>query len=232
MNIPIYIICYNNGFYAENTINQLKSKSISNELIIINNNSDDDATIDILKKLSCSHKVINLEKNYGHRVWAESIIFDNLPEYFIVTDPDLEYNSDLPDDFINTLYEISILHSASKVGLALNIEAPDLFNDPYIEGMTVKEWESQFWKNPLQKYKNLDLYAADIDTTFFLGCKSRLAYGFSSSINIRVGSSFTSKHLPWHIEHNDTLNKDTLMKLYSNNNTSTTGGLIKKYYNF
>jgi glycosyltransferase involved in cell wall biosynthesis len=158
MNVPVYIICYNNGFYVENTINQLKLKNIPNELIIIiNNNSDDQTTIDILNQLSSLHKVINLEKNYGHRVWAESIIFDNLPEYFIVTDPDLEYNKELPDDFINTLYEISVLYSASKVGFALNIDAPDLFNDPYIEGMTIKEWESQFWKDPLPKYKNLDI---------------------------------------------------------------------------
>ena len=229
--IPIYIICYNNGFYVENTIKQLKLKNIPDEqIIIINNNSNGPETINILKILSEIYKIINFDTNHGHRVWVHHNIWNNLPEYFIITDPDLEYNKNLPDNFINTLYEISNLYNASKVGFALDIESSDIFVNNYVDNNTIKEWESQYWKKPLEKYKNLELYEADIDTTFFLGCKSRLNYGFSSNINIRVGTNFTTKHLPWHIEHNNTLNKTTLMELYSINNTSsTTAKLIKEY---
>lgn len=228
MNIPIYIICFNNGFYVENTLQQLKSKNILNENItIINNNSDGNQTRDILDRLSSTYKIINLDRNYGHKVWVQPLIWDNLPEYFIITDPDLEYNNNLPDDFINILYRISTMYNASKVGFALNTDSEDILNETYFNNMTIKEWESQFWTNPLPKYDTLELYQADIDTTFFLGCKSRMYCGFSSNINIRVGSTFVCKHLPWHIDHNNSLNKDTLIEMYSRNNTSTTGKIIK-----
>ena len=99
--IPIYIICYNNGFYIENTINQLKSKNIpNNQITIINNNSTAISTIDILNTLTPSYKIINFDVNHGHRVWAHHDIWNILPEYFIITDPDLEYNQDLPTNFI------------------------------------------------------------------------------------------------------------------------------------
>lgn len=227
MNIPIYIICYNNGFYVQNTLLQLKSKNIPNEQItILNNNSTGEETLKILTELSGSYNIINLNKNYGHNIWRNPIIWNKLPEYFIVTDPDLEYNQELPDNFITILYEISNTYKASKTGFALNIEASDLFNDPYVDRMTIKEWESQFWKDPLPKYKNLDIYAADIDTTFFLGCKSRINKGF----NIRVASSFTCKHLPWHIDYIKTLDKNVIHEMYLINNiSSTTGKIIQKY---
>lgn len=228
MNIPIYIICFNNGMYVENTLQQLNSKNILNDNIyIINNNSDGKDTCNILQRLSSSYNIINLDQNHGHRVWAHSLIWDKLPEYFIITDPDLEYNKNLPDNFIDILYGISTTYNASKVGFALNIESTDISNENYINNMTIKEWESQFWKNSLPKYNELDLYQADIDTTFFLGCKSRMYCGFSSNINIRVGSEFICKHLPWHTSHNNSLNKDTLNEMYLNNNTSTTGKIIK-----
>jgi len=234
MNIPIYIICFNNGFYVENTIIQLKNKNISdNNIIIINNNSTGLNTVAILKKLENSYKIINFEKNYGHRVWNKPIIWNNLPEHFIITDPDLEYNEKLPNNFIDILYEISTKYNASKVGFALDITSSDIFNDNYVDDINIKEWEMQFWKKPLEKYNNLDIYDADIDTTFFLGCKSKLSNGFSTKINIRVASNFICKHLPWHINHNDSLDKTILLEMYLNdNNISTTSKIIKKYYNF
>lgn len=233
IKIPIYIVCFNNGIYVENTIKQLKNKNISSDQItIINNNSTGKETIEILSNLSNSYNIINTESNLGHNVWANPLIFDTLPEYFIVTDPDLEYNDKLPDNFIDILYEISNLYNVPKTGFAINIDKPDIFdtNDYAEERYSIKEWESRFWNKPIGKYKDLDLYAADIDTTFFLGRKSKIKD--YTTPHIRVASNFTCKHLPWHIEHNNSLNRSTLLELYSNNNVSTTCKLIKNYYKF
>jgi len=234
MNIPIYIICFNNGFYVENTIKQLKNKNIPNDQItIINNNSDGPETIEILKRLSETYNIMNMKTNLGHRVWATPLIWNILPEYFIITDPDLEYNKDLPDNFIEILYEISNISHSAKVGFALNIDSSDIFDQSgYAEHYNVKQWESRFWTKLLGIYKNLELYEADIDTTFFLGRKSRFTNdGICNINNIRVASNFTCKHLPWHIEHNKSLNNSTLLEMYSNNDISTTSKLIKNYFN-
>ena len=48
--IPIYIICFNNGFMVKNTVEALKSK-FQNPLIVINNASDSPGTKLILDKL-------------------------------------------------------------------------------------------------------------------------------------------------------------------------------------
>ena len=156
-----------------------------------------------------SYNIINTESNLGHKVWTNPFIWDTLPEYFIVTDPDLEYNDELPVNFIDILYEISNLYNIPKTGFALNIQSPDIFDQSdYAEGRyNIKQWESRFWNKPIGKYKNLDLYEADIDTTFFLGRKSKFSNDYyTNTRNIRVASNFTCKHLPWHIEHNNSLN--------------------------
>jgi hypothetical protein len=234
MNIQIYIICFNNGFYIENTLRQLKAKNIpNNQINIINNNSNGKETLEILSKISTSYNVINLSENYGHKVWCHQIIWNILPEYFIITDPDLEYNIDLPNDFINTLYEISNLYNASKVGFALDIKNEDIFDSSYVNDMSIKDWERQFWEKQLPEYKSLELYKSDIDTTFFLGCKSRMNNGYSLNLNIRVGSVFTCKHLPWHISHINSLSKDRILEMYLNNNgSSTIAKIIKNYINY
>ena len=44
--------------------------------------------------------------------------------------------------------------------------------------MTIREWEAQFWTSPLQEYKNLQFYKADIDTTFAVYNKKFITNGF------------------------------------------------------
>ena len=48
--IPIYIICHNNGFMVKDMVIDLKSKFL-NPIVIIDNASDSKITIDILKEL-------------------------------------------------------------------------------------------------------------------------------------------------------------------------------------
>jgi FkbM family methyltransferase len=223
----INIISFNNGYYVQKTINQLSAKNVPLEdITVLDNNSTEEETLHILATLKCNIRRFNV--NHGHNVWQIPEIWDNLPEYFIITDPDLEYNEKLPNNFIEIMKEISILHQASKVGFALEIENQQLYEDTYYFDQNIREWESKFWVNklgsfPISPDNKIDLFDADIDTTFFLGCKSR----FHDNIKIRLASNFTAKHLPWYPQHNFSLGAKRLLEMYYNaGKISTTSRLI------
>lgn len=188
--IPVYIICFNNGYYVKNTVDQLCSKMIQIQNIhILDNNSNGKETKEILQSLENKGCIIHrFTENKGHLVWGIDEIWSQLPEYFVVTDPDLQFNPDLPNNFLEILREICDLHQADRVGFALSLEDKDEFyTDKYSNNINIVEWEKQFWEKPYRKYRGLELYNGLIDTTFFLGCKSR----FPIRKHIRVGSFYS-----------------------------------------
>ena len=108
MNIPIIIVCYNNYKYVNHTLTQLKK--INNDyyknIIILNNSSNCVDTINFLKSVDV--KVIN---NNNNGPWINNYnnkhIYDILPNKFILTDPDLKINENIPNNFIEILSELS-----------------------------------------------------------------------------------------------------------------------------
>jgi hypothetical protein len=115
-------------------------------------------------------------------------------DLYFVSDPDLYFNPNLPSNFIQELISISNHFQVNRVGFALNITADDIRTDLIHGGVTVQMWESVFWKDRLSYplNPNLELYQADLDTTFCL--VNRRYRGFP----IRVAGDFTCFHLPWH----------------------------------
>ena len=101
MNIPIIVVCYNNYKYVNHTLTQVKQ--INNEyyknIIILNNSSTCVDTIEFLKTVDV--KVIN---NNNNGPWINSYtnahIYNTLPDKFILTDPDLELNENIPSNFV------------------------------------------------------------------------------------------------------------------------------------
>lgn len=212
--IAIYVISFNNGYYVKNTVDHLVAKGVDTKNVhVLDNASTGTETVNVLKELEERRvNVVRFPENRGHLVWQSPEIWDNMPEYFVVTDPDLQFNENLPNNFLETLKEISDLHEASRVGFALSLEEKDEFyTGDYCLGKSIYEWEIEFWKYPRESYDNLDLYDAGIDTTFFLGCKSR----FTNLTQIRVGSNFTAKHLPWSRKSNSELGVNRLKEMYS-----------------
>lgn len=61
--------------------------------------------------------------NIAHQVNKTSNVdlYNYLPEKFILTDPDLEFNENLPSNFIDILVDISENYQCYKVGFALDI---------------------------------------------------------------------------------------------------------------
>ena len=195
-NIPVFVISYNRLGYLQQMIAGLEMYGFTN-IHIIDNHSDYKPLLEYLATLP--HHVHFMDKNYGHRVLWESGLFDDVIQssLYIVTDPDIEFNTALPDDFLLELYRLlGEYKHITKVGFALKID--DLPKNEVNE--TVIAWESRFWKNRLKD--RLEIYHADIDTTFALYRPGKLDECFFYSA-IRVAGNFTAKHLPWYQNENN-----------------------------
>ena len=94
-----------------------------------------------------------------------------MPKHFIVTDPDLIFNPDLPKNFIDKMKRIIDMYGVSKAGFAIDIEET---KEKFFDYWQVKKWESYYWGNQITLNTEKDpLFAAAIDTTFCLYDKEK-----------------------------------------------------------
>jgi hypothetical protein len=202
-DIPIVIISYNNYKFVQNTLKQILgiNKDYYNNIIILDNCSNDKDTINYLQNVNV--KIINNSSNPGPWIsqHQNKHIYDILPSKFILTDPDLELNENIPTNFIEILADLSDKYNCRKIGFALDINEPDkMLDTPYFtkhntpQG-TIRDWELQFWKYKINDEK-YELYYADIDTTFCLINKNNIY----SNNTFRIAGNFTAKHLPWYVD--------------------------------
>jgi FkbM family methyltransferase len=203
-NVPIVIISYNNYKYVKNMINQIEQILTVPKIIIIDNNSSCKYTINALNEYSQKYNVIRRNNNDGHNVWkSPEIYYHLLPDKFIITDPDLQFNVNTPSNFIDIMIQLSEQYNTHKVGFALDISEPEkmfsyLFSciGPY-EDIKICDSQQQYWTNRIDNAE-YELYVAPIDTTFCLYNKNYPCTGFKN--NIRIAGNFTMKHLPWYID--------------------------------
>lgn len=195
--IPIIIISYNNYKYVANTVRQLLEidNGLKNWILIMDNNSDDYKTKEYLGR--CGVRVHYNQENKGPWVTPEknAHIWNMMPEKFILTDPDLEFNKNLPVNFIEILMELSDRYKCEKIGFGLRVNDHQKWYQGSYYNMTLYEWEKQFWVLRIPDPK-FELYNSRVDTTFCVVNK-RFKEKF-----IRVGKNFTARHLPWYIEDN------------------------------
>jgi len=194
-NIPIVIICWNNYHFVKNFVNQIKK--YKNPIIILDNNSNFEPLlkyyINIKAELKNKIEIRLLDKNYGHTVYKE--LKNTLPDVYILSDPDLELNVNMPNNFAKILLNISNKYKSYKVGFSLRLDKEDFIPcENYTLGKNIYDWESQFWINKIPNSK-YELYYADIDTTFCL------VNNLYDSNNIRIAGNFTAKHLPWYKDY-------------------------------
>jgi len=195
--IPIIVVCFNNGRYVRNMVDQLCriDPGLVSFIRILDNCSTEPETLAYLE--STPVHVIRNQTNEGPWISPSNNadLYHSLPDLFILTDPDLELNPALPPTFIRTMADIAIETNSSKVGLALDISTPELFLEgPYVEQLTIAQHESQFWTSPIPD-TNPPLYRAPVDTTFCVINKRVFDHG---SRHIRIAGDFTAKHLPWY----------------------------------
>ena len=226
MDIPIIIICYNNYKYVENTLNMIKNINISyyNNIKILDNCSECNDTRNFLKK--CDVPIIYNNINAGPWISSNnnSELYNSLPDKFIITDPDLEFNKNLPNNFIDILSNLSDKYMCNKIGFALDIG--DYYNmyqyNNYFDNSNIYDWEKQFWIHKIYD-ENYELYNACIDTTFCLINKNY------NSINIRIAGNFTAKHLPWYINNKIYNVYENYITYKQQTNISTISKIITHY---
>lgn len=191
MNIPIYIIADNNLTFVRSFVEQLLR--FSQPIFIVDNCSSYPAMLQyynfLENQLSNRITVIRLTQNYGTNVYM--VRSDLFPELYILSNPDLLLNPAMPNNWCDSLFEISNQFEACKVGLALDISDKDKFIFGAY-GKLVCKIESNYWKNKLPSDK-YDLFDAEIDTTFVLINKK-----FLNKKQIRVAGDFTCKRLSWY----------------------------------
>ena len=119
--VPVYISVFNNPTYLENFIKQLENNGVTN-IKIIDSNSTFFRMKQLLESIEHKYAVIRLDNNFGpHYLLRVKKVYDSLPEFFCLSDPDLELSKDLPTNFIDELGIVSESHNIGKVGLALEV---------------------------------------------------------------------------------------------------------------
>jgi FkbM family methyltransferase len=198
MNIPIIIICYNNYKYVQNTLDQIRKINIEyyKNIQIVNNSSTCIDTINFLKNVDV--EVIN---NANNGPWITSTqnkhIYDTLPDKYIVTDPDLEFNKNIPSNFIEILSTLSDKYGIFKIGFSLDLsDFEKMYQNGYYGNINIYNWEKKLWEHQIKDDNTYELYAQPIDTTFCLLNKNS-----KNNHGIRIAGNFTAKHLPWYIDN-------------------------------
>lgn len=203
--IPIIIVCYNNYRYVKNTLDQLEkiNSAYLNDVMIMDNSSKDTETIEYLKTVGV--KVHYNTKNDGPWVTKNSNkhIYDMMPDKFVLTDPDLGFNTNLPPNFIDIMSNLSDKHHTAKIGFALDICDSDKFlqTSNYFHNKSIFDCEIGYWKKRLADTQYV-LYDAIVDTTFALVNKlNNPEHDNFTGKHIRIAGNFTAKHLPWYREN-------------------------------
>ena len=203
-DLPVVIPCFNNPTYLRAMVAQLVSVGLRN-LLIVDNGSEFPPHLAYLKSIEGEFAVSRQERNRGPRyVLQDAAFYDTLPQYFCLTDPDLELNPHLPSDFVQYLIDVTNRHQVGKAGFSLDISEPDKMHPERFQigaqRYRIWEWEAQFWQMPLNSPGEDPIYRAPIDTTFALYNKA--FFRPENHIEaIRVAGHYTARHLPWYIEN-------------------------------
>ena len=222
-DIPIFIISWNQYTYVKSMVEQLQ-KYPNTKIYIIDNNSTYKPLVDYLKKIDGKNgvEVLYQPENYGHTVYERPDIYERGGEMYIVTDPDLTLNANMPDNFREIMAEISESHKANKVGFALDI-TNNLDLTKKLDGKPNETFavnEAQYWKDRIQHPK-YELYRAPIDSTFALINKKYRTLGNMYN-SIRMAGDFTAVHRPWIINHEKDLLPGEMEYYLGEGNKSTT----------
>ena len=215
LGLPVYLIVYNLHYFVKNSVKQLRKYTKNIHII------DNKSTYPKLLEYYDNEYEFFLHKmptNYGHLVWRNEMYWQ-FPRFFAISDPDLEFNENLPNNFIDIMKELSIIYSKGKVGFALDISDSHLFyqSKNYNNSLSIEEWEKRWWLKRIYNEK-YELYDANIDTTFCVVNKQFKEEYFEPAI--RMAGDFTCKHIPWYEGWHNRLDKDE-WDAYKKNNISS-----------
>jgi FkbM family methyltransferase len=207
------VMAYNQVTYVKDMVDQLAK--YTTDIIVVDNASTFPPLLSYYDR-DFKYTLLRQKTNKGHGVHTDEFVEKLTGDLYLLTDPDLKFNPNLPDNFIQTLVEVSNYFGAYKTGFALCIDAEDLRTD--IEFLT---GQKTFWRERLDYPLNRDLeiYRAGIDTTFCLVNRKRRVSSNPCN-DIRIAKDFTCIHRPWHTDYRDAFMPDEI-EYYLKNNIST-----------
>lgn len=219
-SIPVYIIAYNNLSFVQNFVKQVYP--LTQKIVILDNNSTYQKQQEWYDSLQDPKiTVLRLGENYGHSVVDKYADQLGIPPVFVLSDPDLELNPNMPVDAIDQLYYLSLKYQRRRIGLALSIADYDQFLE--CDKQQIHDGESQYWQDRVEDNEYV-IYHAPTDTTFALHNRSFPELWYN---NLRIAGNFTCKHLPWYNNYiRDNVPKEELFEYYKNNISSS---IAKKY---
>lgn len=194
-NTPIIINNFNRLTFLRLLIERLEKCGYKN-IYIIDNASTYPPLLEYYNNIP--YKIFRLKDNVGFlSLWETGIYKQFKNQYFVYTDSDVIPSDECPNDFLTYFYDLMERYPrASKVGFSLKIDdLPDTFKNK----SKVLEWESKFWKNPL----DVDLYRAAIDTTFALYRPNVKGGAYFHDFMIRTAGKYSARHLPWYNDDNN-----------------------------
>jgi hypothetical protein len=209
-NMSCVIIGFNQPTYIKKMVNQLEK--YTSDIIIIDNNSDFKPLLEYYEN-EYKYTLLKMQSNLGHKVYEKSFMDKIVGDIFIITDPDLEFNKKLPDNFIENIINISNYFQAEKVGFALEYKGNNIRKDIKAFGKSIEEWEKQYWTASFF-YPNHEIWSAAIDTTFCLVNKQ------NKGGHYRIAGNYLCKHLPWYVGFEKEIPPDEYNH-YLKNNVST-----------
>ena len=202
-DIPIFIPTFNQPDLLRMTLKQLESYS-HGPIIVYDNNSTYQPMIDFLSSIESDVSVVYSSKNTGPRLFTEDEqVLSIMPKNFIVTDPDLIYNKDLPSKYISEMKNIISKFKLAKIGFALDIDSPEEI-ERFQDAEKVKQFEIAYWQEVIGNTTSNDpIYSAYIDTTFSLNdrdaCRYHRKFGKPTFRypSARIGGRYTCQHVGW-----------------------------------
>jgi hypothetical protein len=195
----------------------LKKRNFTN-IIILDNASTYPPLLDWYAGLP-ENAVVRLNNNFGAHCLFTSGYLNNLGsyEYLVYTDPDLEFNPRMPDDFLESMRSMMLKYNEVKIGLALKIDdVPESCSRNCYTGTI--DHEKQFWVDEIEK----DVYRAMVDTTFCLLHRPE-RHDYRA---LRIAGDFTARHLPWYRDYS-TINDE---ERYFIENASTQSNYRNGYF--
>lgn len=201
---PMFVPVFNNPTYARKMLAQLSQLGLNN-VYLIDNGSTSDRMHQFLNEAEGLVNVVRTGQNNGPRdIVLGSMNYECLPDVFCVTDPDLEFNAELPENFLANLLWLTRRFKVGKAGMALRIDDVELMHRRKfkINGREyhATEWELQYWREPVETLEDgSPAFRAHIDTTFALYNKTFFSPN-SFYQAIRVAGRYTCRHLPWYVD--------------------------------
>ena len=149
-SIPLIIPTFNNPTYLKRFVDQLQ-RFPKLQIMIYDNNSTYTPMLQLLNELENSYTIIRNSENRGPEfVYQDQNLLKTLPPQFLLSDPDLDLNPELPIDFFETFFALTEFYKIGKAGSALSI--PDNFKTHqklvrHDVTTTAIEYENQYWQN-------------------------------------------------------------------------------------